>query len=161
MDGLGINWQLLIAEIINFGVLLLILKRFLYKPLLNLFETRRLKIEEGVKKSEEAEKSLQKIRALGEEIKEKGEEKAKEIVAGAEQKGQEKAKFILAAAEEEKVKIIEKAKKTAEIEREAAREQQAKESINLAFALAEKVLKEEINKEKDKKIIEKLAKELN
>lgn len=160
MEGLGINWNLLVAEIVNFFILLLLLKKFLYKPLLSMLEERRIKIEEGIKKSEEAEISLQKIRALGEEIKEKGEQKAKDVMAIAEKRSQEKAKTILAGADEEKTRIIAAAKVAAEQEKAAAREQQGKEAINLAFILAEKVLKEEMNKEKDKKFIEKLAKEL-
>jgi F-type H+-transporting ATPase subunit b len=160
MEGLGINWNLLVAEIVNFFILLLLLKKFLYKPLLGMLEERRIKIEEGIKKSEEAETSLQKIRALGEEIKEKGEQKARDVMAIAEKRSQEKAKTILAGADEEKARIIAAAKVAAEQEKAAAREQQGKEAVNLAFILAEKILKEEMNKEKDKKIIEKLAKEL-
>jgi F-type H+-transporting ATPase subunit b len=160
MEGLGINWNLLVAEIVNFFILLLLLKKFLYKPLLGMLEERRIKIEEGIKKSEEAEISLQKIRALGEEIKEKGEQKARDVMVIAEKRSQEKAKTILAGADEEKTRIIAAAKTAAEQEKEAAREQQGKEAVNLAFILAEKILKEEMNKEKDKKIIEKLAKEL-
>jgi F-type H+-transporting ATPase subunit b len=160
MEGLGINWYLLIAEIVNFFILLLLLKKFLYKPVLGMLEERRVKIEEGIKKSEEAETSLQKIRVLGDEIREKGEQKAKDIMVKAEKRSQEKAKMILSGAEEEKARIMVAAKVAAEQEKAAAREQQGKEAIDLAFILAEKVLKEELNKEKDKKIIEKLAKEL-
>lgn len=160
MEGLGINWNLLVAEIVNFFILLLLLKKFLYKPLLKMLEERRVKIEEGVKKAEEVETTLQKIRALGEEIKEKGEKKAKDIIANAEKRSQEKARTILAGADEEKTRIIAAAKVAAEQERAASREQQGKEAIDLAFVLAEKVLKEEMNKEKDKKIIEKLIKEM-
>ncbi|HOX30213.1 MAG TPA: F0F1 ATP synthase subunit B [Candidatus Paceibacterota bacterium] len=160
MEGLGINWNLLVAEIVNFFILLLVLKKFLYKPVLGMLEERRAKIEEGIKKSEEAETSLQKIRALGEEIKEKGEQKARDVMVIAEKRSQEKAKTILAGADEEKTRIIAAAKAAAEQEKIAAKEQQGREAINLAFILAEKVLKEEMNREKDKKIIEKLAKDL-
>jgi len=80
MNGLGIDWQLLIAEIINFVILLLILKRFLYKPFLRLLEQRRVKIEEGIKKAEEAEKSLQKIRALSEEVRKSDERRSRAII---------------------------------------------------------------------------------
>jgi F-type H+-transporting ATPase subunit b len=97
---------------------------------------------------------------LGDEIREKGEQKAKDIMVKAEKRSQEKAKMILSGAEEEKARIMVAAKVAAEQEKAAAREQQGKEAIDLAFILAEKVLKEELNKEKDKKIIEKLAKEL-
>lgn len=77
MNGLGIDPRILLGDIITFIVLLVILKKYAYKPFLSVLEQRRKKIEEGVKKSEEAEKSLQKIRSLAEEVKDAGEKKPK------------------------------------------------------------------------------------
>lgn len=54
----GINWQLLLAQAINFGVLLLALWWFLYRPLTRMIDERRVKISEGVKAADEAEKKL-------------------------------------------------------------------------------------------------------
>ena len=102
MNGLGIDPRILLGDIITFIVLLVILKKYAYKPFLSVLEQRRKKIEEGVKKSEEAEKSLQKIRSLAEEVKDAGEKKAKELILAAEAKAQERAKAIAAAAEEDK-----------------------------------------------------------
>lgn len=160
MDGLGIDWKLLIAEIVNFAILLFLLKKFLYKPFTNILEQRRAKIEEGIKKSEDAEKSLQKIRSLADDIKYKSEQKAKEIIVNAEKKAQDKTKNILTAADAEKGKIIESARKAMEQEKAAAKELQEKEAVDMAFVLAERVLKEKVNKELDKKLIEKLAADL-
>ncbi len=160
MDGLGINWQLLVAEIINFAILLLILKRFLYKPFLRLLEQRRAKIEEGVTKADEAEKSLQKIRALSDEIRQKDERRSKEIIQNAEKKAQERTKAILAAAEEDKGKLLARAKSAIEREKAAAAAEQRRNSIEMAFALAEKVIKEKMDKAQDRKLIEKLAEDI-
>ena len=52
------------------------------------------------------------------------------------------------------------AKAAAEQEKKRALAQQEKEAIDLAFSLTEKVLGEKMNKEQDKKIIERLAKDL-
>lgn len=160
MDGLGIDPKILIGDIITFIVLLAILKRYAYKPFINILERRRKKIEEGVKKSEEAEKSLQKIRALAEEVTEANERKSREAVQAAEKKAQEKTKAILAAAEEGKNKVIQAARLAMEKEQEQARRQKQKEAVDLAFAVSEKFLAEKITKDADKKMIEKLASEL-
>lgn len=160
MEGLGIDLKILIGQIITFLVLLAILKKFAYKPFLSIMDQRQKKIEEGVKKSEEAETSLQKIRALGEEIKEKGEKKAKEVIAAAEVKAQGKAKTILAQAETEKQKVIENAKTAMAKEQENARQNRQKETLDIAMLVSEKFLKEKITKEQDRKMLEKLAAEL-
>ncbi len=157
MEGLGIDPKILIGDIATFVVLAVILKKYAYKPFLAVLEARRKKIEEGVAKSEEAEKSLAKIRGLSEEVKAAGEKKAKEMILAAEAKAQEKAKAILAAAEEEKKNVIANAKIVMEKERTRAEENRQKEAMDLAFAVSEKFLAEKITKEQDKKIIERLA----
>jgi len=161
MEGLGIDFKILAGQVITFLVLLAILKKFAYKPFLSTLEQRTKKIEEGVKKSDEAEKSLQKIRALAEEVKDAGERKSKETIQAAEKKAQEKAKAILAAAEEEKAKVIANAKAVMEKEQIQARERQQQESLDLAMQVSERFLTEKITKDQDKKMIEKLVSELN
>ena len=152
--------KILIGDVATFIVLLIILKKFAYKPFLATLEQRRQKIEEGVTKSEEAEKSLQKIRALAEEVKEAGERKSKEVIMAAEAKAQERAKAIAAAAEAEKIKVIENAKLAMAKEQVRAKERQEREAFNLAMAVSEKFLAEKITKEQDKKIIERFASEM-
>ena len=157
MEGLGIDPKILVGDIVTFIVLVIILKKYAYKPFLAVLEARRKKIEEGVAKSEEAEKSLAKIRNLSVEVKAAGEKKAKELILAAESKAQEKAKAILAAADEEKKRVIAAAQIVMEKERLQAKERQQKEAMDLAFAVSEKFLAEKITKDVDKKIIEKLA----
>jgi len=157
MEGLGIDFKILAGDIITFVVLVLILKRYAYKPFLAVLDQRRQKIEEGVAKSEEAEKSLVKIRGLSEEIKTAGEKKAKEIVSAAEIKAQERAKTIAAEAEAEKSRVIENAKAAMAKEQEQARARQQKEALDLALVVSEKFLSEKITKDQDKKILERLA----
>lgn len=160
MEGLGIDPKILAGQIITFIVLLAILKKFAYKPFLAILEQRKAKIEEGIKKSEEAEVSLQKIRALAEKVKESGERKSKELILAAESKAQEKAKVIMAAAEEEKKKVVANACLAMEKEQMQARERQQKEAFDLALAVSEKFLAQKLDKDQDKKLIEKLAAEM-
>ena len=160
MEGLGIDLKILIGDIVTFIALVLILKKYAYKPFLMTLEKRRRNIEEGVKKSEEAEKSLQKIRGLADEVKEAGERKSKELILVAEAKAQEKAKLIAVAAEAEKIKIIENARIAMAKEQAQAKERQEKEAFDLAMAVSEKFLTEKITKEQDKKIIERFAAEM-
>jgi len=157
MEGLGIDWKILTGDVITFIALVVILKKYAYKPFLAVLEQRRKKIEEGVTKSEEAEKSLQKIRSLAEEVKVAGERKSKELILAAEIKAQEKTKTIMASAEEEKKKVIEAARKVMASEQAQAKERQQKEAFDLAFLVSEKFLGEKITKEQDKKIIERLS----
>ena len=45
----GINWKLLAIQAVNFGLLLILLHRFLYKPLLKVIEERQMHIKKELK----------------------------------------------------------------------------------------------------------------
>ena len=66
LSQLGIDWHLLLSQMINFGILLLVLWYFIYKPLLKLLHDRRDKIELGVLKAEEADRRLHEVDKMGE-----------------------------------------------------------------------------------------------
>jgi F-type H+-transporting ATPase subunit b len=62
---LGIDWHLLLSQAINFALLLIVLRIFVYKPLLKVLHDRREKIEGGLAKAEEAEKRLHEVDEIG------------------------------------------------------------------------------------------------
>jgi F-type H+-transporting ATPase subunit b len=65
LDQLGINWQLLLSQAVNFALLLIVLRIFVYAPLLKLLHKRREKIEGGLMKAEEAERRLHEVDMIG------------------------------------------------------------------------------------------------
>lgn len=62
---LGVNWELLLSQAFNFALLLIVLRIFVYKPVLKLLRDRRQKIEEGLMKAEEAERRLHEVDEIG------------------------------------------------------------------------------------------------
>ena len=62
----GVNWKLLLAQAVNFGLLLTVLTYFLYKPVLKIIDERREKVAEGVRKAEAATRRLQEAKTEGE-----------------------------------------------------------------------------------------------
>jgi len=160
MEALGINWKILIGQAINFAVLLFILKKFVYKPFLNLLEKRRTGIEEGIKKTEEAEKSLQNIRGMSDRIKENAEKEAQESLKKAETRAHDRAKEIADLAEKERQKMLEAAKIAIEKQTLEEKKTRQKEAMEKTLLVAEKFLKEKFTEEKDKKLIEELSSDL-
>jgi F-type H+-transporting ATPase subunit b len=62
---LGIDWHLLLSQGVNFLLLLIVLRVFVYKPLLALLHRRRERIEEGLVKADEADKRLLAVEEIG------------------------------------------------------------------------------------------------
>lgn len=54
----GINGKLLLMQSVNFGLLLLVLWKFVYRPVLTMIDERREKIAEGVRIAEAADQRL-------------------------------------------------------------------------------------------------------
>lgn len=123
---LGIDWRLLIIQIVNFGVLLFILKRYLYKPIITMLEKRRERVQESVDLNEKIKKEIHEFEQEKTKQIEEAKNEAKNMLALASQRAQEleakaneeakaKAEATLEQARkvigEEKGKIIEEARK--------------------------------------------------
>jgi F-type H+-transporting ATPase subunit b len=61
LSQLGIDWHLLLAQAVNFFLLLVVLRLYVYKPLLKMMHDRRMRIEEGLMKADEADRRLHEV----------------------------------------------------------------------------------------------------
>lgn len=149
---MGIDFGVLIGQFLNFAILFFVLSYFVYKPFLNLLKTRREKIEDGIKKSQDAEKRMREIADMEFDTQKKLEDDRRAVLLKAESDGKTRAQEIIFIAENDRVGILNKAEKDSESLKEKAKEKTKQEIIDNAFDLAEKLLKENINVEKNKKI---------
>lgn len=156
---LGIDFKLLIAQIINFLVLLWLLHHFLYKPLIKNLEARSKKakeIEEGEREIQRKRKEMEKRE---EEMIKKTKEKTKEILEEAEMISKEEKEKILERAEEEVRKILKEAKERAEIEIKRTKEEERKEIRKEAVKILKEVLSSSLTKKLHQKYTEDLLRE--
>lgn len=149
------------AQVVNFAILLFILKKFLYKPILKVLEERRKRIEESLKNAAEIEKRLLEIgereaEALQKSTKE-GEKIIQQAVLEATQminEGKIKAAEIINHAIEESRRIAQDEKIKIEME--------VKENLSDIVALAlQKVIGKIITKKEQKEIIEREVRNLS
>ena len=64
VEKFGIDWKLMIAQLINFAIVFFILRAFVYKPVLKLLDKRRQKIEDGLAFAEKSKAELASIEEL-------------------------------------------------------------------------------------------------
>ncbi|RMG02710.1 MAG: hypothetical protein D6726_07035 [Nitrospirae bacterium] len=109
------------VQLANFLILLFLLNKLLFQPLLNLFEERKEAtegaLEEARKMQEEKDRALQ---AFQKEMAE-AREKAREIFNQLREEGLAEQKRIVSEAQDETLKEIEKAREEIKKETEAAR----------------------------------------
>src|SRR3974390_3202 len=63
MSELGINWKILVAQTINFSIVLFVLWRFAYRPIFALLEARREKIADAMANADKIKAELAKTEA--------------------------------------------------------------------------------------------------
>jgi len=155
---LGIDWKLLIAQIVNFLVLLFVLYKFAYGPILAMLEKRQKKIEKGLKDADEAHKKLVESEEKQKEILKHARTEAKDIVEKSRLQAEKSKSEIAASAKTQAEKILAGAKVEIEQEKQKTIAEIKSEIGGLVVAATEKILEEKIDGEKDKEIIEKSLK---
>jgi len=92
---LGIEWHLILAQIINFAILLFILGRFAYRPLMKILKERQERIKLDEEKSVELSKEIAVARQRGEEILAAARVEGDKIIKQAEASGKNLAERII------------------------------------------------------------------
>lgn len=103
-----IHWYQLLFQIINFGILIFVLNKFLYGPIVKIIDQRNKKIQDGIKA---AEKSLEEKASLDEfkkKIQLKAEKEAIEILSKARQQADQQSKEMLSESKKEARTLTEK-----------------------------------------------------
>lgn len=111
LTNFGINWKLLLAQAANFLLLLFILKRYAYGPLLKMMKTRKDEIAKGIQFTKDGEKKLAEIGVLKEETLKRAHDESLGIVKKGEAAAEERKNEILRAAEQKTELIIEEARR--------------------------------------------------
>jgi len=142
IEAFGIDVRLIIIQVFNFGLLMVALSYFLYKPVLKMLNDREAKIAQGIKDAKEAEE----MRLLATEEKKviitAANQEAEAMATRAKEHAAVKAEEIVAAAEIKAEQVVKDATlRTAELKAAAIKESEA-EIAKLAILAAEKVLKE-------------------
>jgi len=83
LDSLGIQWPKLIAQFVDFAIVLFVLWKFAYKPVFNMLEARREKIAEGVANADKIKSELARTEAARQKILADAGDLANKIIADA------------------------------------------------------------------------------
>ena len=81
LNNFGFEPILFFAQIVNFLIIYLVLKKFLYKPLLKVLNDRKHKIEEGLKSAEESNRLLKETIDKEQEILKNAQLDAKKVAS--------------------------------------------------------------------------------
>lgn len=155
MDKLGIQPIALLTQTINFVIIMVILTKFLYKPVTKALAERKKKIEEGLEASEKAKLELEKTEKKKIEILGKARVEAQAIVEAGRGQGKRVEKEIIEKAQEEAKALVEKGKKDVEAQYLEMEKRLKAETVVLGKNIAQKILEDTLTGTSQKAIIDK------
>jgi F-type H+-transporting ATPase subunit b len=156
------DYGLVVWMLISFGLVLFVLKKFAWKPIMEGLKSREETIAKSLRMAEEARNEIKKLHAYNEELADKARterELALKEAKSLRDKIVEEAKI---SAQAEAQKIIDKSRLLITQEKENAQKELAEMVSKLALEITEKVLRKEFSdKEKQKSYFKDLLKEIS
>ncbi len=150
---LGINGKLFVAQLVNFGVVLFVMWRWVYTPLLKIMDERAKKIEQGLKDADAA--SAVRLAAEKEKMDLIVEARlsAKGIAEQADLAAEKEREETLKKTRQDVEQIVSRGKEQLRVEKEKMLADAKAEVADLIVAATEKVLAEKIDAKKDERLI--------
>lgn len=160
MESLGIDLKLIIAQLINFGILFFLLSKFAYKPIMNMLDERQKKIEQGLADAEASAKKLADVEAETAKLMEKTSKEADQIMNNAKAAAKVEAAELIKKATDQ----AERTTKNAESEAKSAKDNvisEARKELSGVIVMAlDKIVGKELSEDQKKSLTTKAITEL-
>ena len=162
LDILTPDVTMVILTWLTFFALLFILKKFAWKPILDGLQQREDYIRQSLEDADKAKAQLQTVEQNKKQILEEAKTQAAQIIQQARQSAADMAVEIEKNAKQHARDIVESAHAQTAGERQRVEQELKRETIDTAIHLAEKVLKENLDMDKNRHLVqEAIAKDMN
>ena len=147
----------LIAQILNFLVLVFVLAKFVYKPVLGIMEERKNKIASDLETAEMAKKDAEAVKAEYAAILADARQEAQAIIENARKTAQAAHDKIMADTKAEQEQYVAAQKEIIATEKKKAMDEVRAQVISLSMIAAGKIVEQKLNSEEDKKMASKIV----
>lgn len=154
LDVISVNfWQMLVS-LANLVILFLLIKKFMYKPVKKMLETRQKSIEDDYTAAKEAKEQALADRKVYEDKLSDAKAQADRVIKSAVDVANEREKEIIDEAKMKADGILRQAQNDAVLERKKAEDSIKKEIVEVSSLLTEKMLEREVTLDDHKKFID-------
>ena len=160
MNQLGIEPMVLVAQIINFIIIIFVLSKLLYKPILELLEKRKKEIVAGIELTEKLRIEEEKLESKRLKTLSVARGEAQAIISEAKKRAKDESDRILSQAAGEASSILEKGKTEITVLRKTMEKELRSYSVTLAVAMAKRLLESALPSSDKEKILDKHLKDL-
>lgn len=160
LNKLGIDWKLLLAQIVNFFILLFILYKFAYRPILSMLDRRTKTIENGLKAAKEGEERLLKADAVHEEKIAHAEKEVGKLIESARNDAEAMKKEIIVVANKQAEELIKRGKLQLEEEKGKMIIDMKHEVSLIVVQATGKMLQREFSAADQKRLLDAISREI-
>ncbi|MEK7617752.1 MAG: F0F1 ATP synthase subunit B [Patescibacteria group bacterium] len=150
---LGINWKLFIAQLINFGIILLVLWKWVFTPVAKKLTERTEGVEKAMRDASETEKAKADYFQWKETEMIKVRSQATAIITAAQSEAGKAKQQIMDETKSEQARVIEQAKVKIEEEKNRAVREVKSQMADLVTLATGRIIKEKLDSNKDKELI--------
>jgi F-type H+-transporting ATPase subunit b len=154
MESLGVNGLAILLHAINFLILLFLLQRFLYKPVMTMLDQRAATIRESVEAAERARQESARADQERLEALREARRQAEEIVTRAQQEADRIRSERLTQAQDEAQRIISRAQEEATAERQQVMQELRAQVADLAVLAAGRVINRNLDAQAHRALVE-------
>jgi F-type H+-transporting ATPase subunit b len=151
---LGLNWNDFLWHLVNFIVLIFLITRFLYKPMVGLLDERQRRIRESLEAADRARAEAEESDRQRELILAETRREIQEMMTQAQQTAAKIQEDARAQATEDARRIVETARREAEAERAQAMADLRREVAGLAVLAAERVIGQSMNDQAHRRLVD-------
>jgi len=159
-DAFGVDFFKLGFQIVNFLILLWLLRRFAYKPVLGMIDERRRRITKGLEDAEAAERDRQLAQAEREAAVAEARQEAQAMIARAGKIAEDSRAEIMAGARAEADKLIARAREEINGEKEKAMAELRAQVAELALSAAGKLVSSEMSGATQRRLVDEFLAEV-
>jgi F-type H+-transporting ATPase subunit b len=160
IGALGFDPQAFLIQLVTFVIALLVLRKYAFRPILQVMKERRELIEKGVSLGEQMQKEKVDMEAKVEDVLHESRVKADGIIRAAEDQARATVKASEDQAKDRANDILNSAEDRIKQETIQARRQLEKEVVDLIAETTEVVIKEKVDAKKDNDLIKRALKEV-
>ncbi|MCK4891828.1 MAG: F0F1 ATP synthase subunit B [Candidatus Pacebacteria bacterium] len=152
-EKLGLDPKLLIAQAVNFILLLIILQKIGYKPILKMLNDRTEKIEKSLKQAKKIEEELKNTEETKlAEIK-KAKQESQEIIKEANKLSEKKSQEMIEKTKAKTKEIVDGAKQEIQAEKESSIAEAKSEISDISIQIAKKIIGSNFDENKEREAV--------
>ena len=156
LEALGVSGQAFLIQLATFVLVFLLLKKFAFKPIINLLEKRRQTIEDGVRLGRKLEKEREKLDQEAAKVTREARHEADRIIANGHKEARQVLRDAEKAANRKAEAMLSDAEARIHEETQTAKRRLEKDIVSLVSEATEAIVGEKVDPKKDAEIIEKV-----